>query len=117
MQDDDLWALPQFLDEDELMNDLDGAQVPQFGRVESTNSNSTCHSDLGARCANHQNMIDNFTGNFGYPENFDGSLKLKRQNAMRFDEIERPHHPIMSAQEAQQQTSDALHEAFFGSKL
>ena len=61
---DDAWALPHFLDEDELMNDIEDAQVPTFARVESTNSNSTCDSDFGNNSANPQTLIDSFTGNF-----------------------------------------------------
>tara|TARA_B110000285_G_C14750200_1_gene434827 strand:+ start:211 stop:450 length:240 start_codon:yes stop_codon:yes gene_type:complete len=48
MDEDELWGLPQFLDEDQLMNDSENVSLaPVISRVESTNSDSTCHSDFG----------------------------------------------------------------------
>ena len=115
MDDDELWGLPHFLDEDELMNDLENAQAPIIGKNQSTNSDSTCYSDFGNKNATSSNLIENFTGNMSYLQNIDGSLKLKRQNAIiPVKMVNSSKSQYISAQEAQQQTSDALHEAFFG---
>jgi len=101
--DEEMWALPQFLDEDELMGEFDQFQQPLLiSKTESINSNSTCHSDFGNQNGASGNLIESFTGNQSYLSNIDGSLKLRRQNAMRFDKIEKPAHPVMTAQEAQQ---------------
>ena len=62
IEDDELWGLPQFLDEDELMNDTENLEVPTISRVQSTNSDSTCHSDFGNQNATSVNLIDGFLG-------------------------------------------------------
>lgn len=63
MDDDELWGLPQFLDEDQLMEDTDS---PVISRVGSTNSDSTCNSDFGLQNATSGNLIESFTGNMSY---------------------------------------------------